>query len=368
MKVFAVLLAAGRSERMGFDKIRFPLRGKPVWRHSFDALHSHPEIAGVGIVGDVECPEADFVIAGGDSRTASSKNGIVATPEWAEIVLIHDAARPFVSAEVISRVIQGVREAGASTPGIPSADTIKRIGRDGLETLPREELVATQTPQGALREQLLSLYRVNNQEFTDDMAMLEANGMKPKLVAGDPRNFKITTPEDLARAAAMLGAPETRTGIGYDIHRFSPDPERELWLGGIRFEGAPGLDGHSDADVILHAVVDSLLGAASLGDIGAIFPNTDPQWKNEPSIHFVRYAADELGQRGWDIVHIDIAVIAEMPKVMPRALEIRTTLAGAIGCDLDRVSIKATTNETLGAIGRGEGIAAFATATIRQRF
>jgi 2-C-methyl-D-erythritol 4-phosphate cytidylyltransferase / 2-C-methyl-D-erythritol 2,4-cyclodiphosphate synthase len=368
MNVFAVILAAGRSERMGFDKVRFPLRGKPVWRYSFETFLAHPEVDGVGIVGDIECPDASFVVPGGESRTESSRRGLEAVPSDAEIVLIHDAARPFVPADLISRVIDGVRQAKASTPGIPSADTIKRIHPGGLETLPRDELVATQTPQGALRELLVSLYRVNNQEFTDDMAMLEANGMKPQLVAGDPRNFKITTPEDLARAAALLGPPEIRTGLGYDIHRFSTDPDRELWLGGVKFEKIAGLEGHSDADAVLHAVVDSLLGAASLGDIGALFPNTDPRWKDAPSIQFVRYAAEQLEQRGWDVVNIDICVIAEMPKVMPRAADIRKTISEAIGCDMDRVSIKATTNEELGALGRREGIAAYATATIRQRF
>jgi len=377
-RVFAIILAAGRSERMGFDKVRFPLRGKPVWRYSYDTFANHPEVEAVGIVGDIEVASIPpgfeavhspaWIIPGGASRTESSRLGLEATPDWADIVLIHDAARPFVTPEVISRVIQGVKDHQAATPGIPSADTIKRQTHEGIETLNRQELFATQTPQGAYREQLLSLYRVNNQEYTDDMAMLEANGIQPQIVPGDPNNFKITTPEDIARAAALLGTPEIRTGLGYDIHRFSTDPNRPLWLGGVKFDNYTGLDGHSDADAVLHAVVDSLLGAASLGDIGAIFPNTDPQWKDAPSIQFVAYAGRELEARGWQILNVDIAVIAEFPKVMKRAIEIRQTIANALECDLERISIKATTNEQLGSIGRGEGIAAFATATIRQRF
>lgn len=367
-RVFAIILAAGRGERMGFDKVQFPLRGKPVWRYSFETFASHPLVEGVGIVGTVDCPEAHFVVAGGSSRTESSAKGLAAIPDWAEIVLIHDAARPFVSHDVISRVIEGVKSYGAATPGIPSADTIKRVGPDGPETLNRQELFATQTPQGAWREPLLTLYRDNTMEYTDDMAILEANGIQPQIVAGEPSNFKITTPEDLARAVGLLGQPEIRTGLGYDIHRFSEDPDRPMWLGGVKFENIAGLDGHSDADAVLHAVVDALLGAGSLGDIGALFPNTDPQWKNAPSIQFVTYAAEQLEKRGWQILNIDIAVIAEAPKVMIRAVEIRETIARAIRSEIERISIKATTNEQLGSLGRGEGIAAFATATIRQRF
>jgi 2-C-methyl-D-erythritol 4-phosphate cytidylyltransferase / 2-C-methyl-D-erythritol 2,4-cyclodiphosphate synthase len=367
-RVFAIILAAGRGERMGFDKIQLPLRGKPVWRYSFDTFRTHPHVEGVGLVGDLDCPEADFVVPGGKSRTESSANGLAAVPDWAEVVLIHDAARPFVSSNVIERVIHGVMQYGAATPGIPSADTIKRVWPGGIETLNRAELFATQTPQGALREPLLSLYRENRQEFTDDMAILEANGIQPKIVPGDPANFKITTPEDLARVVGLLGPAEVRTGLGYDIHRFSTEPDRPLWLGGVLFEDIAGLDGHSDADAVLHAVVDALLGPLALGDIGALFPNTDPQWKNAPSIKFVTYAAEQIQARGWMIVNIDICVIAEAPKVMTRALEIRETIAKAIDSDIERISIKATTNEQMGSLGRREGIAAFATATIRQRF
>lgn len=368
MRCFAIILAAGKGERMGFDKVRYPLRGKPVWRYSFETFLSHPRVEGVGIVGEADAPEAAFVVPGGRTRSESSRIGLEACPDWADIVLIHDAARPFVTHAVIDGVIECVEHSGPATPGIRTADTIKQMDGTLVTTLNRDRLFATQTPQGALREQLLSLYRVNTQEYTDDMALLESQGIPTHIVPGDPNNFKITTPEDLTRAAALLGPPEIRTGLGFDIHRFSPDPDRSLWLGGVQFENHAGLDGHSDADVVLHAVVDALLGAAAEGDIGALYPNTDPQWKNFPSSRFVEDTARLLEQKGWQIVNIDIAMIAETPKIMSRAVEIRTAIARAAGCDLSRISIKATTNEQLGSIGRSEGIAAYATATIRQRF
>jgi 2-C-methyl-D-erythritol 4-phosphate cytidylyltransferase/2-C-methyl-D-erythritol 2,4-cyclodiphosphate synthase len=190
--------------------------------------------------------------------------------------------------------------------------------------------------------------------------------VQPVLVPGEPGNFKITTPEDFLRAQGALGMSETRSGFGYDIHPFSEDAERALWLGGVHFPGHPGLEGHSDADVLLHAVTDSLLGAAALGDIGQHFPNTDPQWRGKASSHFLRHAATLLQAEGWSVVNIDATVVAESPKVMKRASEIRMAIADAVGCDAARVSVKATTNERLGSIGRSEGIAAFATATIRR--
>lgn len=368
MRCFAIILAAGKGERMGFDKVRYSLRGKPIWRYSYDTFRSHPRIEGVGVVGDVETDDATFVRPGGATRSDSSRIGLEAVPEWADIVLIHDAARPFVTHAVIDRVIECVETRGPATPGIPSPDTIKQVRDESVTTLVRSELFATQTPQGALREQLLSLYRDNKQEFTDDMAVLENSGIETFIVPGDPNNFKVTTPEDLVRAGAVLGPAEIRTGLGFDIHRFSTEPDRPLWLGGVQFEGEVGLEGHSDADVVLHAVVDALLGAASQGDIGCLYPNTDPQWKNFPSIRFVQDTKALLDRNGWQVVNVDIAVIAEKPKIMKRALEIREAIARALECDLSRISIKATTNEQLGSLGRGEGISAYATATIRERF
>jgi 2-C-methyl-D-erythritol 4-phosphate cytidylyltransferase/2-C-methyl-D-erythritol 2,4-cyclodiphosphate synthase len=221
-----------------------------------------------------------------------------------------------------------------------------------------------QTPQAAHHSVIAKAYSESTGEFTDEMALMESVGIQPTLVDGDPRNFKVTTPDDLLRAQAYVGYPEYRTGMGYDIHPVATDG-RPLMLGGVRFEG-PGLDGHSDADVVLHAVTDALLGGAAMGDIGEHFPNTDPQWRGAPSVHFLEHAANLLRNEGWQIVNIDISVVAEFPKIMPKALEIRQAIGGATQIEPARISIKATTNEKLGAIGRSEGIAAFAVATLRR--
>ena len=242
-------------------------------------------------------------------------------------------------------------------------DTIKRLSPAGVETLDRSALRAIQTPQGAQVDLLRRAFASAGDGHTDELSMLEALGVVPVLVEGSNANFKITVPEDLERARGIAGEGETRTGIGYDVHAFSAT-ESPLVLGGETFEGTPRLDGHSDADALLHAVCDALLGAAALGDIGEHFPNTDPQWKDQPSLTFVNTVGAMLVASGWRIVNIDATVIAEFPKVMPRAGAMRANIAGALGIDVGRVSIKATTNERLGALGRGEGIAAFATATL----
>ncbi len=354
---------------MGFDKVNLVVRGKPLWRYSFDTFLAHADVEAVGLVSHAvyECREAAFVVPGGANRTESSRAGLDAVPTWAEVILVHDAARPLVSPQVISRVIEGVRQSGAASPVIPIVDTIKQVNHEQIKTLLRSELVATQTPQGALRQHLEAAHRMNKGTVTDDMVMIESLGIKPTLVEGEERNFKVTTMDDLIKFGAILGQPETRTGFGYDIHRFSDDPTRPLMLGGVHFPDHPALMGHSDADVVIHAVVDSLLGAAALGDIGVHFPNSDPRWKNCPSLNFLVTTGGMLAAE-WEIVNIDIAVIAETPKIMARSSEILIAISGALKLETGRVSIKATTNELLGAIGRSEGIAAFATATIRQRF
>jgi 2-C-methyl-D-erythritol 4-phosphate cytidylyltransferase/2-C-methyl-D-erythritol 2,4-cyclodiphosphate synthase len=259
-------------------------------------------------------------------------------------------------------VIEAIGRCGAAAPAVPIADTLRIESGGAYELIDRSKTVAMQSPQGALRERLLNAHSAASQIHTDEIALV---GQPFELVPGDPGNFKITTAADLERARAMVGSMETRTGIGYDIHPFSTDASRPLMLGGVRFEDAPGLEGHSDADVVIHAAVDALLGAAGLGDIGQHFPNTDPRWRGEPSLTFLRHAAAELLRSGWSVVNLDITMIAEKPKVMPRSGEVRGCLATALGIEVGRVSFKATTNEGLGSLGRGEGIAAHAVATIR---
>ena len=370
MRVFAIILAAGRGERFGADKVLQDLGGKPVWKWSYDLFRSCPHVTGVGIVCSSKnldsihalASDADFVIGGGENRQESCRRGVAAVPSPFDAILIHDGARPFVTAEIVERVLAGISEVGAAAAATSSTDTLRMDGT----LIDRDHVVAMQTPQGATRKSLAAAHGTAEQLFTDDMALLEANGQAVKLVEGDPANFKITTAYDLERARSMVNTMETRTGLGYDVHKFSTDASRPLMLGGVRFEGCPALEGHSDADVIIHAAVDALLGAAALGDIGQHFPPTDMRWKDEPSTTFLKHASSLLVEGGWRIVNLDIAVIAETPRIMRQALEMRTAMANALGISVDRVSVKATTNEGLGSIGRKEGIAAYATATISK--
>lgn len=372
MRTIAVILAGGSGTRFGADKSTILLRGKPLWLHSFETFASHPGVDAVGLIGhpgNIEelrslAPGAAFIEIGGATRTESSRRAVEACE--CDRILIHDAARPMVDAGVISRVLDALLHgATAVAPAIPVTDTIRRVHTGGTETPDRSELFAMQTPQGAVHSVIKKAYSESKGEFTDEMALLECVGIQPTLVAGEPRNFKVTTPDDFARANAIFGMPETRTGLGYDIHAVSTDSARRMMLGGVEFEG-PGLEGHSDADVVLHAVTDALLGAVGLGDIGQHFPNTDARWKGAPSVHFLQHAAGLLAEHGWQVLHVDISVIAEFPKVMARAGEMREIIGSSLGIGAGRISVKATTNERLGAIGRSEGIAAFAIATVRQ--
>lgn len=372
MKVVAAILAAGRGERFGGDKTQVILGGKPVWRWSFDAFATHPEVDAVGIVGsDANLSElqsetrAAFAIRGGEDRRASSLIALEACPRETDIVLIHDAARPFVSHKLIGDVISGVKRSGAAAPGLPISDTIKHVADGRVSTVDRSGLFAVQTPQGARFDELFNAHRATSSSVTDDLGLLEAVGIVPEIVPGDPANIKITSPEDIERWEASRGLAEVRTGIGYDVHAFSTDTSRPLMLGGVRFEGN-GLDGHSDADALLHAAVDALLGAAALGDIGQHFPNDDPNWKDAPSMEFLRYAGNLLKEEGWRVQNLDVTVIAEHPKLSTHAESIRRNIASTLGIEMGRVSVKATTNERLGFLGRGEGIAAFAIATISK--
>jgi 2-C-methyl-D-erythritol 4-phosphate cytidylyltransferase/2-C-methyl-D-erythritol 2,4-cyclodiphosphate synthase len=373
VKVAAVILAAGSGSRFGRDKMLVDLKGKPLWRWSFDAFRRHPQIDSVGIVCSAEnysaiCAESDgaeFVVIGGAVRQQSSAVAAERAPEDANVVLIHDAARPLVTQAVISAVIDGVLRSGAAAPGLPVTDTVKLVREGRVSNLDRSDLVTVQTPQGATRDLLIRAHKEAKEVYTDEMGLVEALGAGAEIVPGDARNVKVTTPEDLDKVLTLLGPRETRTGIGYDVHRFSKDEGRKLMLGGERFEG-PGLDGHSDADVLIHAVADALLGAAGLGDIGVHFPDTEPRWKDEPSITFLIDVRRKLKESGWIARNVDVTVIAEIPKVMPRGEAIRANLARALDLDAARVNVKATTNETMGAIGRREGIAAFAVATIAE--
>lgn len=352
MKVSAVVLCAGNSTRFGSDKLQLNIGGEKVWERSVRIFREHPEVDEVIVVGQGS-------IAGGATRTESAKNGLAAAT--GDIVLFHDAARPFVTHQLISAVIQATREHSAACPALPVTDTIKQA-TDKVRTLDRTTLFAVQTPQGGMREDFIRAYSQSTEGFTDDMSALESIGIEPQLVPGDPKNIKITTPTDHIK----MTQTEIRSGMGYDIHAFSTDTNRPLYLGGVHFPGEIGLEGHSDADVLIHAVADAILGASGGGDIGILFPNTDPTHKNQPSTDFLKIIRELLDQNGWKIVNIDSSVICEHPKIANRYDEMKKNIGLALGIEPDRINIKATTNEKLGAIGRGEGIAAFATANLSR--
>lgn len=368
MKVGAILLAGGSSTRYGRDKLQEMIGGVPVWLRAFRALHSHPQVDAVGVVCtagslsevSARAPEAAFAVLGGASRVESSRAGFAALPQEIGLVLVHDAARPFVTHEVMSRVIEAAARSGAAFPAVPIVDTLRRSTAEGFETLDRSAIAAVQTPQAARRDLLGKAYAAADPNATDDIALLEAVGVKAEAVQGDPMNRKVTEPGDLPAET------ETRTGMGYDVHRFSQDPARPMWLGGIELPDRPGLEGHSDADAVLHAVVDAVLGAAGLGDIGQHFPDTDAKWKDQPSDFFLNHAATATSREGWTIINIDVSVIAEHPKIAPYRDAMRRRIADIAGIDESRVNLKATTHERLGALGRGEGLAAMAVATLTR--
>jgi 2-C-methyl-D-erythritol 4-phosphate cytidylyltransferase/2-C-methyl-D-erythritol 2,4-cyclodiphosphate synthase len=371
MRVIAAVLCAGSGTRFGGDKLAVSIGGKPVWLRSFEAFANHPLIDGVILVGRDENMDALAsvqplaCISGGSRRQDSAIAALNACPLDAELLVVHDGARPFVDADTISRVVDAAGVYGAAAAAMPVTDTIKRLAPTGVETLDRASLRAMQTPQ-AVRLDLFREAAKLSGEFTDELSMLEALGTKVTLVDGSIENFKVTFREDIERARAKFGGPEVRTGFGYDVHRFATDPNRPLWLGGVRFDDEIGLEGHSDADVVLHAVTDAILGAIADGDIGVHFSNRDPRWKGAPSIEFVKFAVNRLTERGFAVRMLDITVVAERPKIMARARDIRNVIAQACSVDSSRISIKATTKEGLDDIGKGIGIESWCAATVYE--
>jgi 2-C-methyl-D-erythritol 4-phosphate cytidylyltransferase/2-C-methyl-D-erythritol 2,4-cyclodiphosphate synthase len=381
-RIYAILLAAGRGSRFGEDKVTKVLGDRPVWRWSYDVLAESEFIQSVTVVHGEHNAEhfpGILKVRGGQSRAESVRAGFEALPDDATHVVIHDAARPFLTSNLLAALFDEIDNADGIAPAIPVTDTVRHA--TSLQVIDRTQLLAMQTPQLVNVTQYRTAIdhddKQPNGANTDDLGELQSAGMTVKTIEGADDNFKITTAADWARAVTIAGTflpsaaptypiPEFRTGIGYDVHRFSTDPNRPLWLGGVLFPDHVGLEGHSDADVVLHAVVDAILGAAALGDIGWHFPPTDPRWHNAPSIKFLDFAVDQVRQQGWKIVHLDIAVIAEVPKIMPRAGEIRAAIADSAAVTLDRVSIKATTNEGMGFVGRREGIACHAVATLSR--
>ena len=377
----ALIVAAGRSQRFGGDipKQYLPLLGVPVLRRSVLAYLHHPMIDSVRVVFQLEAEplyaaavgDLDLAppVVGGDTRQQSVLNGLEALAVEAPApnqVLIHDAARPLVDAATITRVIEALDDSSGAIAAVPVVDTLKREDPGGgpSTTVDRQGLWRAQTPQAFHFAAILSAHRAAaGQDLTDDAGVAESAGLTVRLVQGAEDNIKVTRDTDLDRATTILAhALETRTGTGFDVHRFGPG--EQVRLGGIDIPHDRGLLGHSDADVALHTVTDALYGALSEGDIGTHFPPSDPQWRGVDSAVFLRHAVNRVAERGGRIVHIDLTIICEAPKIGPHRAAITQRLAGLLSVAADRVSVKATTTERLGFPGRREGIAAMANASV----
>jgi 2-C-methyl-D-erythritol 4-phosphate cytidylyltransferase/2-C-methyl-D-erythritol 2,4-cyclodiphosphate synthase len=353
-----------------------------VIRTSLALFATHPEVDLVQPVirGDDQDLYRDTVaglsllppVAGGATRQASVRAGIEALGRHGpDIVLVHDAARPFASAALVSRAIAALGDAPAAVPGLAVSDTIKRIDADDrvAETLDRTTLCTVQTPQAfrltALRDAHRRALAAGRDDFTDDAALMEWSGASVAVFPGEAGNVKLTTADDFLRAEGehMAALGDVRTGAGYDVHAFGDGDH--VMLGGVRVPYARGLTGHSDADVVLHAVVDAILGALADGDIGQHFPPSDPQWRGIASEVFLRDAVARVKARRGLIAHLDVTIICEAPRIGPHRDAIRRRIAEIAGIDTGRVAVKATTSERLGFMGRGEGMLAMVTATVR---
>lgn len=365
----ALIVAAGKGERMGGDipKQFQPLAGVPLVEHCRRALAAHPAIDRVVTVvaADNAYPVAGETVVGGASRRESVLAGLEAIGGAAR-VLIHDAARPIVPAAVVDRLIAALDTAPGAVPTLPVADTLAGNGDALGDVVDRSGLVRVQTPQAFDFAAILAAHRAwpTGEEATDDAQILRRAGGIVAMVEGDPLLEKITYPGDIARAEARLGATmRVRTASGYDVHRLA-DGE-ELWLGGVLIPHHQGLSGHSDADVALHAITDAVLGTIAAGDIGQHFPPSDPKWRGAESGQFLQHAASLVAAKGGVIDFVDLTIICEAPKIGPHRESIRARVAELLRLAPDQISIKATTTERLGFTGRGEGIAAQATVTVR---
>lgn len=380
--VAAIVVAAGRGTRAGGEKPKQyrHLHGVPVIRRSLGLFCEHPEVSLVQPVIHPEDAERFAAaaqglnllpsVAGGATRQVSVRAGLEALAgQAADIVLVHDAARPFASRDLVARAIASAVATGAAVPGLPLADTVKVIeaGRV-VETLDRARLRTVQTPQAFRFADLLAAHRAaakaGKTDLLDDAAVAEWAGMPVDIFEGEASNVKLTTAEDFVRAErAAPGLTDIRIGNGYDVHACGPGDR--VMLGGVAIPHTAGLVGHSDADVALHALTDAVLGALADGDIGSHFPPSDPQWRGASSDRFLAFACGRVRARGGDVGNLDLTLVCEGPRIGPHREAMRARIAEIAGVAVEQVGVKATTNERLGFVGRGEGIAAFATATIR---
>ncbi len=385
--VAALIVAAGRGLRAGGEipKQYRELAGKPVLRRTLAPFLAEPAVTQVIVaigtgdeahyekaVGGCGSERLTRPVSGGATRQDSVRLGLQALSAggFDGIVLIHDAARPFVSSDLIARAIAAARSEPAAIPALPVTDTVKLVDaeRRVSETPPRDRLVTVQTPQAFAFRPLLDAHeaaaRAGLSGFTDDAALIEWAGHAVATFPGEAANVKLTHPEDFAMAEERLGRRlVTRVGTGYDVHAF--DTGDHVWLGGVSLSHTRGVRAHSDGDVALHALTDAVLGALADGDIGTHFPPSDPQWRGASSDRFLAFAAGRVRERGGVIDHLDLTIVCEAPKVGPHRDEIRARIAAIAGIRVNQVGLKATTSERMGFTGRGEGLAALATATIR---
>jgi 2-C-methyl-D-erythritol 4-phosphate cytidylyltransferase / 2-C-methyl-D-erythritol 2,4-cyclodiphosphate synthase len=384
-QVAVVVVAAGRGERAGGDvpKQYRDIAGEPMIRATLRAFLDHAPIGVVQTVihpGDegiyraatVDLQNLAAPVAGGATRQASVRAGLEAlAADEPELILIHDAARPFLTNTLIDRAIAAGRTTGAAVPGIVIADTVKVIDAAAMvaETLDRSRLRIVQTPQVFAFDLIVDAHRraaaAGLESFTDDAALAEWAGHRVSVFEGEAGNVKVTTNDDFARAEILhlANLSDVRTGNGFDVHAFAEGDH--VMLGGVRIPYSRGLTGHSDADVALHALVDAILGALADGDIGSHFPPSDPQWKGASSDRFLAFACERVRARRGVIAHLDVTVVCEAPRVSPHRDAMRSRIADIAGIAATRVGVKATTSEKLGFTGRGEGMVAMATATVR---
>jgi 2-C-methyl-D-erythritol 4-phosphate cytidylyltransferase/2-C-methyl-D-erythritol 2,4-cyclodiphosphate synthase len=388
--VALVVVAAGRGARLGAERPKqyLPCAGKPLLAHTLEALIASWKFSALTVVIGAQdralydkalrtlTAEAASAIGppalGGATRQQSVLAGLESLePHSPDLVLIHDAARPFPCPDLIARAVEAARLHGAAAPGTPLSDTVKQVDTQGrvLATPPRASLRAVQTPQSFRYQLILDAHRRAAAEgvadLTDDVAIAEWAGAPAYVFEGDPANGKVTTMQDLraAEARLMSAASETRVGQGFDVHAFAHGDH--VWLCGVKLPFERALSGHSDADVGLHAIADAIYGALAEGDIGAHFPPSDPQWKGAASHIFLAHAAERVRARGGFVIHLDATLICETPKIGPHREAMRARVAEIAGLDISRVAVKATTTERLGFTGRSEGIACLATATVR---
>ncbi|NSY38909.1 bifunctional 2-C-methyl-D-erythritol 4-phosphate cytidylyltransferase/2-C-methyl-D-erythritol 2,4-cyclodiphosphate synthase [Leisingera sp. ANG59] len=375
MTTAALIVAAGRGTRAGggMPKQWRPLKGRRVIDWTLEAFAN----AGVDLTVLVLSPDdtaaweefsgnPGLILAeGGAERAASVLNGLRALqPQGVDKVLIHDAARPCVSTELIRRILNALDNGPAAAPALTVTDALWTGSAGSVTgTQDRSGLFAAQTPQGFRYQDILTAHLAHPGGAADDVEVARAAGLDVRIIPGEPDNIKITRPEDFTRAERILGADmDIRLGNGYDVHRFGPGDS--VILCGVEIPHEKTLQGHSDADVGMHAVTDAIYGALAQGDIGQHFPPSDPRWKGAASEIFLRHSANLAREMGFTLSNVDCTLVCEYPKVGPHAARMRAVMAEILGIDADRVSIKATTSERLGFTGRGEGIAALATAAL----